>query len=121
MTIHNPYSVHSRKPLTDKQRLQLFIDEGGICCICGAKIDGVKSAWDEHIDPLWLSGTNARENRGVAHAKCARVKSAGESKDRAKVRSTSEKHFGAHRSSRPMPGSRRSRFKKRMDGTVVER
>ena len=118
---HNPYSVHSRKPLTNKQRLQLFISEGGICCVCGGKIDGVKSAWDEHIDPLWLNGNNARENRGVAHAKCARAKSAAETADRAKVRSTAEKHFGAHRSRTPMPGSRRSGWKKKMDGTVVKR
>lgn len=118
---HNPYSIHSRRSLTSKQLLQLFIAEDGICCVCSAKIDGVKQAWDEHIDPLWLNGTNARENRGVAHVRCARVKSAAETRDRSKIRSTAEKHFGAHRSSRPMPCGRRSRLKKKMDGTVVRR
>src|SRR3546814_5801767 len=28
-----PYLVYERKSLTDKQRLKLFIEENGICCI----------------------------------------------------------------------------------------
>ena len=118
---HNPYAVTSRKPLTAKQRLQLFIAEGGTCCICGGQIDGVREAWDEHIDPLWLTGDNARANRGVAHERCARVKTSGEATTRAKVRSVAERHFGAKRPARPMPGSRRSAWKKKVNGEVIRR
>lgn len=119
---HNPYAVHERKPLTDKQRLKLFIEENGICCVCGFKIDGVKEAWDEHIKPLWRDGTNERKNRGVAHRKCARQKTDGEASDRAKVRSVAEKHFGAHRAEfKPMPCGRASPWKKKMNGKVVRR
>lgn len=119
---HNPYLVRERKPLTDKQMLKLFLEESGICCICGNKIDGVKEAWDEHIKPLWLDGTNDRKNRGVAHVKCARVKTDEEAGLRSKVRSVAEKHFGAHRPRfKPMPCGRRSPFKKKMDGSVVRR
>lgn len=119
---HNPYLVHARKALTPKQRLQLFIAEGGVCCICGGRIDGVKDSWDEHINPLWLDGTNDRKNRGVAHRKCARQKTDAEAGDRSKIRSVAEKHFGAHRAkTRPMPCGRHSPWKKTLDGRVVRR
>ena len=119
---HNPYYVEPRKPLTPKQKLEMFIRYGGICCICGGKIDGVREAWDEHVNPLWLSGDNSAENRAPAHDKCARRKSAKEASDRAKGRRVAEKHFGAHRpKGRPLPGSRKSGWKHRMDGTWERR
>lgn len=119
---HNPYEVHPRKPLTQKQKLQLFIEEGGICCVCGLKIDGVKEAWDEHKDALWLNGTNERKNRGVAHIRCARVKTDKEATERAKSRAVAEKHFGARTpKTKAMPCGRRSPWKKKMDGSVVRR
>jgi hypothetical protein len=92
---HNPYAVEIRKPLTAKQKLQMFVEAGGICCVCGFKIDGVKEAWDEHINPLWLNGDNSAPNRAPAHEKCARAKTSGEAEVRAKIRNTAEKHFGA--------------------------
>lgn len=120
--MHDPYYVEPRKPLTPKQRLELFIRHKGICCICGGKIDGVREMWDEHVNPLWLDGDNKAENRAPAHAKCARQKTAAEATDRAKVRSIAEKHFGAHRpKTKPMPGSRRSKWKRKMSGEVVLR
>lgn len=120
---HDPYRVEKRKPLTDKQRLQLFIEHDGMCCICGGKIK-VGEAWiDEHIRPLWLDGTNEIEtNRAPAHIKCASKKThEDEAPQRAKVRRVAQKHFGARRSKTPMPGSKASGWKKKMNGTVERR
>lgn len=117
---HDPYHVTPRKPLTPAQKLKMYLAHNGICCLCGNKIDGVKEAWDEHIDPLWLNGTNDMGNRKPAHAKCARLKTAAEAKDRAKDRSVSAKHFGAKKPS-TMAGSRQSKWKKKMNGEVVRR
>lgn len=61
-----------RKPLTPRQRLKLFEDEKGLCCICGLKIVG--KFIDEHKRALALGGSNDLDNRGVAHPKCAAVK-----------------------------------------------
>jgi len=61
-----------RKPLTPTQRLALFEREHGKCCICGLKIVG--SFIDEHKRALGLGGGNEPENRGVAHPKCAAIK-----------------------------------------------
>ena len=61
-----------RKPLTPTGRLKLFENEGGICCICGLPIVG--KFIDEHKRALGLGGSNARNNRGIAHPKCADIK-----------------------------------------------
>lgn len=61
-----------RKPLTPTGRLKLFEREGGICCICGGKIVG--KFIDEHKRALGLGGSNDPDNRGVAHPKCAEIK-----------------------------------------------
>lgn len=117
----NPYSVTPRKPLTDKQRLMMFIDAKGICCICGHRIDGVREMWDEHEVPLWAGGSNEKWNRAPAHRACAIGKTAKEAKARARGRSFAEFHHGAKRSKSPMPCGRRSPWKRKFDGSVVRR
>ena len=121
MMVHDPYAVEPRKPLTAKQKLQMFVKSKGVCCICGGQINGVKETWDEHVNPLWLAGDNSAPNRAPAHAKCARAKTAAEATERASIRRKAEKHFGAHRSANPMPCGRKSKWKKKMDGSVVPR
>jgi hypothetical protein len=101
--------------------MELFVRHGGVCCLCHNKIDGVREMWDEHINPLWLDGDNSAENRAPAHARCAKEKTAREAKQRHKGRRVAEKHAGAHKPKRPMPFGRGSRFKKKMNGEVVER
>jgi hypothetical protein len=66
----------ARKPLTPRQRLKLFEDEKGVCCLCGLKIVG--PFIDEHKRALGLGGSNDPKNRGVAHPKCAEAKTRGE-------------------------------------------
>lgn len=117
---HDIYAVHPRKPLSAKQKMQMFLDHKGLCCICGEPIDGVSQAWDEHLSPLWLNGDNSASNRGPAHERCARQKTAKEAGERAKGRSVAEKHFGARVKSR-MPGNRNSIWKKKLNGETVIR
>lgn len=73
-----------RERLTPRQLLKLWETEGGVCCICGFKIDpgkkwldtlkGEKGFIDEHGRALGLGGSNKLSNRGVAHIRCAEVK-----------------------------------------------
>ena len=63
-----------RKPLTPTQRLKLFEDHKGICCLCSLKIKRGDAWIDEHIRPLGLGGSNDLSNRGPAHKLCAEVK-----------------------------------------------
>ena len=117
---HDIYAVHPRKPLSAKQKMQMFLAHAGTCCVCGEKIDGVRESWDEHVSPLWLDGDNSAENRAPAHERCARQKTAKEAGERAKGRSVAEKHFGARVKSK-MPGSRGSKWKKKLSGETVRR
>lgn len=131
--MHNPYEVHPRRALTDKQRLEMLIANKGRCVICGLEIAGYREAWDdydlasipfidEHLNPLWLSGTNEFKNRGPAHLKCAQEKTSKEAGERSKVRASAEYHFGAKRAkTKPMPFGRRSKWKKKLNGEIVER
>lgn len=117
----SPYSVTPRKQLTNAQRLRMFLDADGKCAICGERINGVREAWDEHMTPLWLGGSNEMWNRKPVHVRCAQQKTSKEATDRAKGRRAAEFHFGAKRPKRIMPGSRRHHLKKKLDGSVVRR
>lgn len=96
-------TLHKRKPLTPLQRAKLFDEHGGICCICGCKIQAGVRWWDEHERALALGGTNDTDNRGPAHEDCARLKTKGDMKRINKAKRTRAKHIGAWRStSRPI-------------------
>ena len=87
--------LHDRKPLTKKQRVQLFFDRKGECCICRGNIH-VNEKWiDEHIIPLAMGGTNDWENRGCAHVDCAKGKTKVDVKQIAKAKRIEAKFIGA--------------------------
>lgn len=94
---------------------------GRICCLCGGPIAATE-AWDRHhVIELACGGTDTPDNWRPAHAKCHRDYTAKVSAPRtAKTRRQGQKNLG-YRKEATMPGSRNSRFKKRMDGTVVLR
>ena len=75
-----------RKPLTRLQRVKLFDDHRGTCCICNFKIKAeVGDRWIvEHIKPLWLGGEDEARNMGPAHEHCARDKTSAEAPVKAK-------------------------------------
>lgn len=85
--------LHKRKPLTKKERIELFREHKGMCCICGGKIQ-VGERWiDEHERALALGGSNDWENRGPAHEICAKVKTKNDIAMIAKAKRCEAKHF----------------------------
>lgn len=110
-----------RKGFTRKQRASIFLAADGVCHICKAKIIGFE--WDvEHIIPLASGGTNDPSNLAPAHKSCHSDKTSSDVKTIAKIKQVRDKHIGAWvKKSPPMPGSRKSKFKKKMDGSVVIR
>jgi 5-methylcytosine-specific restriction enzyme A len=112
----------TRKSLTAKERLRLFTLHGGVCHLCGQAIDGTREKWDvEHVVAWALTRDDSDENRRPAHVACHKVKTVEDVGRVAKAKRQEAKYRGAHRSRSPMPGSKRSIWKKRMDGTVVRR
>jgi 5-methylcytosine-specific restriction endonuclease McrA len=113
----------ARKNRSVLQKMATFERCGGICHICGGKIDGTREAWEEeHIIPLAMGGEDEDENRAPAHVKCHRAKTRSDRKQISKANRVRAKHNGARKSSKnPIPGSKGSRFKSRLDGTVIDR
>ena len=104
-------------------RLSLFLKRKGICTACAQKIEAGK-AWDiDHILPLALGGTNEPDNLQILCRSCHKTKTARFDVPRiAKTKRLKARHLGARApSTRPIPGSRRSPWKRKMDGRVVRR
>ncbi len=112
-----------RRSLSTRERVRLFTLHGGICHLCGGRIDGAREAWEiEHVLALALGGDDSDENRHPAHVKCHKGKTADDvgrirKADRAKAR-----HIGAKaKPRRRLPGGRDSGWKQKLDGTWVPR
>lgn len=114
-----------RKRLTPRQRLSVWERDKGICCLCHTPIDGVREKWIvEHIIALELGGADDESNMGVAHRRCADQKTNGDQGDHAraaKAKRAKRKHLGISTSKNPLPGGKGTKWKKKMDGSVVKR
>jgi hypothetical protein len=80
--------------------------------------------WDvSHDIPLEAGGKDDESNWLVAHRKCHRVHTSKVDMPLiAKVKRVRQKHLGASlKSKNPLPGSKSSKWKRKMDGTVVRR
>jgi len=114
-----------RKPLTRKQTAELFLRQQGRCPICTQRLEtkGHEPVEfiDEHMAPLWRGGTNEIENRALVCKPCAKAKTVREASERAKGHRVRDKFIGAKKSKNTMPGSRNSKWKKKLDGTVERR
>lgn len=107
--------------MTPLRRARIFDAHDGICHLCGCKI-GVGEAWDaEHVIALEISGDDTDENLRPAHRSCHRDKTRDDAGRIAKAKRVRAKHIGAHKAKAVLPGSRASKWKRKIDGTVVSR
>jgi hypothetical protein len=79
--------------------------------------------WDvSHEIPLEAGGLDDASNWLVAHRTCHHQHTAKvDAPLIAKVKRIHQRHIGAKKSRNPMPGGRGSKWKKKMDGSVVLR
>lgn len=112
----------TRRSLNTKRRLELFNAHRGICHICAGKIQ-VGEAWEvEHIIPFAMGGEDGGDNLAPAHIKCHSVKTKEDVKNVAKAKRREAKHLGIKAERGPaIPGSKRSGWKRKLDGTIVRR
>jgi 5-methylcytosine-specific restriction enzyme A len=108
--------VVKRKSFTASQRLKIFLAEDGRCHICGLKIAPGEPWQVDHIKPLGLGGCD--EHVAPAHIDCHAGKTRQDVAIMRKADRQGKKHLGLKKSRNPLPGSRGSKFRKRMDGTV---
>lgn len=102
-------------------RLRIWERFEGVCqCGCGRKIQAGET-WDlDHIKPLEDGGENRESNLHPLITAHHRTKTARENTQRARIRGQKKAHIGIRKPSR-MPGSRSSKYKIKMDGTVINR
>ena len=103
-------------------RLRIFERHGGICALTGRKImPGDKWALD-HVLPLSMGGLHAESNLQPVLEIAHREKTKQDVAALAKARRLAAKHAGIERRrAAPLPGGKRSPWKKKLSGEVVRR
>ena len=101
-------------------RVRVFDRHNGRCHLTGRRIRAGE-AWDcDHIVALVNGGEHRESNLAPALKAPHREKTKADIAEKAGVYRKRTKHLGIKKPSR-FPGSRDSKFKKKMDGTVVLR
>jgi len=124
MTTH-AFRHEPRQRLTDQERTKLFLDRGGRCHRCTRKL-GPSDTWtDEHVIALENGGKNEWDNRDISCSWCKPIKDAEDHKKAAKGRAVAVACIipPSQRQKRgpPIPGSKRSGWKRKMSGELVRR
>lgn len=103
-------------------RLRVFEAHGGICHLSGRRIQAGER-WDcDHVVALVNGGEHRETNLAPALRDKHREKTAKDVREKSIVRRKRMKSIGiSPKKGRPMPGSKASGLRKRMDGTVERR
>lgn len=118
----NRNSVKARRICFETHRQQDAMGVHMICHICKQRISPGREAWEaDHIRRHAEGGEESAENLWPAHEACHAAKSRKDTSEVAKGKRVAAKHFGVKRSARPMAGSRKSKWKRKIGGGVVER
>lgn len=112
----------TRRHLSTRARLDLFQRWNGVCHICEGRIQAGEKWEAEHVIPLAQGGEDGGDNLRPAHVKCHKAKSASDATNTARAIRRQAFHIGAKAASRnPIPGSRNTKWKRKMNGEVVPR
>lgn len=97
--------------------------QDGICgCGCGVKLGMAGEAIEfDHEVALINGGENREGNLRALRRPCHRTKTNEDVAEKSKVARKRAKHLGLRKPKSTIPGSRGSKWKRRMDGTVVRR
>jgi hypothetical protein len=108
--------------MSPMRRLRIFEAHAGRCVLCEQRIKAGDTWTVEHIRPLGLGGEDEDYNCGPAHEACRRLKDKTDLASIAKAKRIKARHFGIPRTvTSTMPGSRASKWKRKMNGEVVLR
>lgn len=110
---------HDDEAVPPRVRLRVFLCFGGRCqCGCNRTIRPGERWRLDHKKALILGGEHRESNFQPILEEHDRAKVKAEVAEKARTYRKRMSNYGQKQSRNPMPGSRRSRFKKRMDGTV---
>ena len=107
-----------RRSIPIKRRVQIFLAQEGLCFVCKKQMR--PGQWEvDHRQALIHGGDDAADNLKALCSDCHKAKTAKDVKAKAKVARLAT--GGKTRKGPPMAGSRKSKWKRKMDGSIVER
>lgn len=112
----------SRKKFSARAYAERLLEYNGKCADCGCKVGGANGTEWDHIIALALGGLDAMENLQPLCKACHKAKTAGDIKAIRKSERQRQRTAGISRQSRnPIPGSKDSGWKRKIDGRAVRR
>lgn len=112
--------MSARREFSAKVKAAAFERANGICEKCTCKLYVGRFHYD-HINPDEMGGEPTLSNAAVLCVACHSQKTRKDRRTIAKSNHVRRKHIGARSSRSVFPGSRASRWKKKISGEVVER
>lgn len=109
-----------RGPLSGKRKLAIWEREGGKCMLCHVKLMTGQFIY-EHVRALELGGTDTDDNIRLTCKPCAKEKTKKDHQMTAKAKRTKQVHLGLKQSRSPLPYGKTSKWKRKLDGSVVPR
>jgi 5-methylcytosine-specific restriction endonuclease McrA len=109
-----------RGNLSAKRKLAIWEREKGMCMVCGVKLMTGKFIF-EHVRALELGGADTDDNIRLTCKGCATEKTKQDHSMAAKAKRQKRAVLGMKTSKSPLPGGKNSKWKKKLDGTVVKR
>lgn len=112
--------TRARQEFSKAVRLAAWDRAGGRCEGCTRKLF-VGDIFYDHVNPDGLTGQPTAANCQVLCRSCHAIKTRADVANIARAKRREAAHLGIRSTSRPMPGSRASGWKRRMDGTTERR
>lgn len=109
-----------RGNLSGRRKLAIWEREHGKCMICSQKLL-VGNFIFEHVRALELGGSDEDENIRLTCKPCATEKTRKDHSIAAKAKRAKSSTLGLKQSKTPLPYGKNSKWKKKLDGTVVPR
>ena len=109
-----------RGNLSARRKLTIWEREKGFCMLCGIKLITGGFIY-EHVRALELGGTDTDDNIRLTCKPCATEKTKIDHSTAAKANRAKASVLGLKQSKTPLPFGKGSKWKKKLDGTVVPR
>jgi len=110
-----------RRGMTKARAAKIFLARNGMCFNCRQQIRQGDAWFIEHPESLAQGGSDVDIDLWPSHTKCKAAKDATDAASKAKRDRLVTAGWDGAALGNPMPGSTRSKWKKKMNGQVVLR
>jgi 5-methylcytosine-specific restriction endonuclease McrA len=110
----------ARGHLSTRRKLAIWEREKGLCMLCRCRLTLGNFIY-EHVIALELGGADTDDNISLTCKPCAKEKTRDDHSRAAKAKRVKAKALGLKKTKNPLPGSKGSKWKRKMDGSVVRR